>query len=874
MREQTGGPTALVGRRQERRALDAALDRAVKFSAPQFLTLLGPAGIGKSRLLTEWTDGLRARGGFRVARAGALRAGRDGAGPDKERFSLVGRLLRERLGLTGEIDQEAVLEVFRGELQHVFGDRRVAEVAAFLGPFLGLDLPQGPLAHSLTDKPESYEEVARAVLVRFLEEDARLTPLVIALDDVDAADDASIELVGRIAGSLGEAPLVVVTAARPELFVRCPDWGRWGGSHSQVELTPLSNNDLTSLLVAAIDPAVLTQDIDAIVERAAGNPGALLQILRPGDRHAAERKSKTVWGGDGSMVSVAPGFVASPGEPVRDQRSAQFAGLSPAERDLLARGAAFGPCFPTGGVIALGRMGGPPSDPTTVFGPDATIEEVRRMLAVLAERELITRVAPDDTSIAGETEWQWRDGGLRALVLGAADPENARRRRLFAAQWLEGRMSLADLSDRFEQLGDLYQEGGDVRRAGECFVAAGDRARDDNHLEAARALYLRGVRLLTLDDSVFKMEALHKLGDTAARVGHMREALAHFSEMLHLAWRLDLPAKGGAAHARIGRLHRGLGNYKLAHRHLDMGRLLFELAGDVAGVAACFDDIGRVQMLLSNVDEAMHCHKAALRLREQLGDDRGKALTLSWLGLCEVQRGDLLAAERCFSASLQLSRRENDARGIAFALMDLSGIERELRRPDRARARLEEARQLVRELQEPMSEALLGIQIGECLLQAQCARDAAREFAAARALAEKFGAKRLVSQALRGLAEAELAGAGVVAARDLAEDALRVAEQIGVPVLIGAALRVMAGAEAAGAPGDPDRGGPRELFDRAVALLSERGADLELGRTLSAYAAFEERTGREAAANELRGQAAGIHARSWNAESVGLFDRI
>jgi len=57
-----------------------------------------------------------------------------------------------------------------------------------------------------------------------------------------------------------------------------------------------------------------------------------------------------------------------------------------------------------------------------------------------------------------------------------------------------------------------------------------------------------------------------------------------------------------------------------------------------------------------------------------------------------------------------------------------------------------------------------------------------------------------------------------------------------------------------GAPGDPDLGGAREMFDRAVQILGDAGAELELGRALSAYADFEERTGRSDAAAELRRQ--------------------
>jgi hypothetical protein len=77
-----------------------------------------------------------------------------------------------------------------------------------------------------------------------------------------------------------------------------------------------------------------------------------------------------------------------------------------------------------------------------------------------------------------------------------------------------------------------------------------------------------------------------------------------------------------------------------------------------------------------------------------------------------------------------------------------------------------------------------------------------------------------------------------------------------------AALRVLGSAVAQGAPGDPDQGGPRELFDRAIELLENAGAELELGRALAAYADFEAETGRDDAASNLREQADAIRRRA------------
>ncbi len=841
---------AFVGRDDIFRALAAASDRAMRFQAPQFVTVVAPLGMGKSRLLAEWLMRLAGQGSARIVRAQVAKP----AGGEAEPFSLLAALLRDRFGLSDGFEPEQALPLFRAELQTVFGDRRVAEVAALLGRYLGFELPQSPLGHALASRPEQEIELARAVLCRFLEEDAKRSPVIIAIDDLHAADDRSLDLMERLSSELGEAPLLVVATARPELMVRRPNWGRGEGSHARLDLQALSPIELDLMIRAALEADSLAPGLaDRAAVESGGNPFLLEQLLCVYQQHGilvAETGSS--WWFDIDRASRESAALGP-----EEAAQARVADLSAAERDLLSRGAAFGSLFWTGGVVALGRMGGEPLDPTLVFAPDPGIDEIRRILDDLAERDYIVKMPA--SSIAGEIEWSFGQNAERSLIMGVVEPELMRRQHRFAAQWIEGRTGAQNARPEWHEiLGNLYEEGGDPRRAGLSFIAAGSEAQRRLRHDRARGFYLRGIRLLEVDDSVLKIDAYHKLGDVAARLGRMRESLAHFGEMLRLAWRLDLPAKGGAAHARIGRLHRSSGDYKRALQHFDLAHLLFDLAHDKPGIAATLDDIGRVEFLRGNSEGSMSFHRSALVLREELNDERGRALTLSWMGLVQSQAGDLAGAEQHFRRALEIRKRLRDGQGVVFSLLDLGSLERESGRPERAQKILEEARTLARELGERLYECHLNVQIGDCLLLRRRLAEAQQEFSAARQLALKFGARRLVADSDRGLAETLLACGDPTGARDHAQRALTLAESIGAPSLAGAALRVLASAVAAGAPGDSDRGGAREMFDRAIELLGSTGAELELGRTLAAYADFEEHTGRDTVALDLRTQARGI----------------
>ncbi|HVR60412.1 MAG TPA: tetratricopeptide repeat protein [Polyangia bacterium] len=855
---------AFVGRRRELELLDAALSRAARFQAPQIVTVMGPLGIGKTRLVREWLE-TKATAGLRVVAVEAT----EETGPDQRPYGLVAALLRRRFGLDAPLPVEEAMARFRGELQRVFGDRRVAEVAALLGGFLGFEMPESPLVRALAGKPEQGADLARAVLCRFLERDAAPQPLVLICEDLQRADEASLELLHGLAGELGEARIVLIATARPDLVVRRSDWGE-KGSHARIELAPLGRGDVERMTqsILAVDPEVRPRVDPALLDRAAqesgGNPFLLRQLLDVYQRHgvlAAPTGESWWFDFDGGVHDALP--LLTP-EQAAESRIGQ---LTPAERDVLGRGAAFGPVFWTGGVVALGRLRAEPADPAAVFGPDPAIGEIRQILDGLAARDYLVRL-PTST-LPSDTEWGFRRDLEHGLIESSVDPDLMRRRRAFAAQWLESRGG-EGREERLEALGHLYEQAGDPRRAAYCFITAAARARKAAQLDRARVLYLGGIRLLDNDDALARMDALHAVGDVAARLGRTREAVLHFQDMLRVAWRLDLPAKGGVAHDRIGRLCGTLGDHPRALAHLDLARALFQAAGDLPGVASALDDIGRIHFLGGAPEQSLECHRAALAVRERLGDQRGRALALARMGEVEHETGDLSAAGVHLREALALRRVSGDRQGVVASLLDVGSLERDLGHLEDALTLLEEGRTLARDIGERLYECSLGVAIGDCHLDAGQPREALREFLLAKEIARGFGAKLLLSEAARGVAEAELALGDAIRAGDEARAAFDLAQRIGAPPLAGAALRVAAAAVRLGAPGESDLGGAREMFDRAVELLSNAGAEMELGRALSAYADFEESGGRRHAAEELRRQSALIVARARRATSSPL----
>jgi len=771
--------------------LDEALARAARSNVPQAVTVVGARGTGKSQAIDAWI-GSHAQGRLRVVRVSA--AGPSPEGSPSPRSAVIAQLLRARFEL-GDLAADQALARLRAGLQEIFGDRRISEVAVLLGRFLGIEAPESPLASALSGRPEQGAGLAHAVLGRVLELDAAAAPLVLVIEELQHADDDSLDELERLGVELADAPVVLVATARPELLVRRPGWGHGRGNHARVDLVAAPSAEATR----------------------------------------------------------------------EDAAHARMTVLSPAERDVLARAAIFGQEFWTGGVVALGRLDAAPPDEAAVFAPDPTIVEIHRILEGLRERRFVDRL--QKSSIPEETGWAFCPSVERGLLEADVPEDVARRRRVFAVQWLESRGGLAP-EHRLEALARLYEAAGDHRRAAYCQITAAGLARDRLLLDRAHALYLSGIRLLDLDDAVVKMDALYAAADVAARLGRTRDAVGLFQEMLRLAWRLDLPAKGGAAHGRIGRLLSTLGENARALAHLELAHKLFEVAADWPGVAAALDDIGRVLFLMGEPERSLERHRAAAGVREQLGDDRGRALTLSRLGQVLRQTGALGTASEHFRSALELRRRVGDHAGIIASLLDLGALERDLGRGEEALRLLGEGRELARTAGERLQECSLTIEIGDCHLALDQPRAALTEHQAAREIARHFGARALLSEATRGIAEAELALGEAGRARDDARVAFEMAERTGAPPLAGAALRVAAAAVGSGAPGEADLGGAREMFDRAVEILTGAGAELELARTLDAYASYEQRAGRDETAGELRKQAGLIRRRGAGSDSA------
>jgi class 3 adenylate cyclase/tetratricopeptide (TPR) repeat protein len=224
---------AMVGRERERRALDDAWQRAQSERACHLFTLLGAAGVGKSRLTAE----------FLASMAGAP--------------VLRGRCLSYGEGITYWPVVEIVLQL--GVPPE--NERAAAAIASLLGE---------------SDAPVNAEDIAWAFR-RLLEQ---VAPVVCVIDDLHWAEPTLLDLVDHVADWSRDAPILLVCIARPELLDRRPTWAGGKLNATTVLLEPLSAEETDELIErllgdADLDPALRMRIRDA----AEGNPLFVEQML-------------------------------------------------------------------------------------------------------------------------------------------------------------------------------------------------------------------------------------------------------------------------------------------------------------------------------------------------------------------------------------------------------------------------------------------------------------------------------------------------------------------------------------------------------------------------------------------------------------------
>jgi class 3 adenylate cyclase len=288
--------TPMIGRVHQLRMLEDAYANVVRERTCSLFTLLGVAGVGKSRLAAEFLSGQDAT----IVHGRCLSYG------EGITYWPVAAVVRQLLASPGRDPLAA-------------GDDQARALRALLGE---------------PDQVSTAAEIAWAVR-KLLEQSAADGPLIVVLDDLHWGEPTFLDLVEHVADLSRGVPILLLCMGRPEFLERRPGWGGGKLNTATLLLEALNSDEADELIGQLLPGALRDPGLRArVLEAAAGNPLFLEEIA--------------------AIVASSDGVVSIP-PTIHALLAARLDQLAPAERRVLERAAVEGNSFHRGAVEALGR---------------------------------------------------------------------------------------------------------------------------------------------------------------------------------------------------------------------------------------------------------------------------------------------------------------------------------------------------------------------------------------------------------------------------------------------------------------------------------------------------------------------------------------
>jgi len=647
----------LVGRHGELGLLRHLYERTREESLVQSVTILGQAGVGKSRLLREFLAEVR--------------------GDDPSPLVLRGR----GVAFGGQIGYHALIDVMRAQAGLMDTDPEDV-VRAKLAGWLAAALPAGPDlldglfltfgAENGTAAPP--EEMRRRLFDAWrglLAGLAAARPVILALEDLHWADDGVLDLVEHIGATAEGVPLFTICLARPELLERRPRWGGGARNATTLDLKPLRPQEADQLVAALSSQGIPPEMRQTIAQRAGGNPLFVEELVRM------------------LLEGSTPG--AAIPDTVQAVITARIDRLPAEERRVLQAAA----------VIGLGFW---PSAVAPLVGLSA--EEARKVVEALIAKELV--VSRPQSAIAGEREYAFRQTLTRDVAYGLLPKSQRARAHAEAARWLEARVG-ERVEEVIEILAEHLRLAGDDARAATYLRRAATKARRlyanadavrlfEQALESAGKAHLplRDVALLYHGrGEVYQLRGEYRAaladfeaGLTAARlaedraleallenrVGFVRhrelrleDAEAHFSRSVDLARQAGDHQTLGLSLIDLANVAWDRGQMGPNHPMLSEGIRILQQAGDLSGVARGFNLLGMAHFSAGEGAPAIAAIEEALAAAQRSGDKSKEATSLSYLSVISRYLGRYQDCLRYGQEALDLARAIGDRRREVFA---------------------------------------------------------------------------------------------------------------------------------------------------------------------------------------------------------------
>ena len=438
----------LVGRGRELGVLQGIWERVADERTPTLVTIVGPPGVGKTRLGIEFGRVVGELGGRSVR-------GRSLPYRDSSAYGAFAAQVKQFCEIFESDPIEIGLQKLHDSVTQLLGPTESAEVAGHLAILLGLDR-EG----SVADRETLFFSVRR-----FIEAVAGDEPTMLVFEDVHWADRSLLDLVELLAARLRDLPILLLALARPELLDARPGWGGGLPAYTALPLDQLKESEareLAAQLLGASENGGRAEQAALLAETGEGNPLFIEQL--------AATLAETKPGDDSPLPTTIRGIVA-----------ARLDALPAAERTVLLDAAVGGKVFWRG---ALERM---TEDP----------DSLPALLGTLEGRDLIRRQTV--SSIEGDQQFVFKHVLIRDVAYDLLPRARRRERHAQVAQFLEDATS--EIGEAAAALARHWRDAGEHERAIEHLMTAAAEAERGWAKDRAVAFYREALELVPEEDA-------------------------------------------------------------------------------------------------------------------------------------------------------------------------------------------------------------------------------------------------------------------------------------------------------------------------------------------------------------------------------------
>jgi tetratricopeptide (TPR) repeat protein len=611
-----GVETRLIGRDAELAQLQNAFTHSATERQTHALTIVGDAGLGKSRLMQEflaWAE--FASVSYRLFR------GRATPGTMTAPYAL----LRDVFAFRFEIHESDPLPLARKKLEDglmalVPNDAHAQEKAHFIGQLLGWDFSASPYIRGLLADPIQMRSLALNFLTLFFSAVAAERPVVLVLDDLHWADVSSLDALRHLLANLPpNTPLLVVGNTRATLFERYSHWSL--AAQTRIDLQPLTAQDSEALVTDILRhvPTLPTSLRDLIVRQAEGNPFYVEELIKMLIDERVIQPQEPAW-----QVALERLSTLRVPSTLVGVLQARLDGLPATERLALQQAAVMGRVFWDTAVQAID-----PAEPALPI--------LHHRLEAAQGRELLFRRSPP--AFAETQEYMFKHALLRDVAYDTVLKRDRPQYHARAAHWLEA-VSGARRGEYLALLAEHYEQAGQLPQAAAMWSEAGEHALRVSAFADGVKFYKHALALVIGPSSWWRAlgEAHYRLSEFPAA----REALQHALDVA------TSESERATALALLSEMSSEIGDYAGAQLLLREALPLARVSGDQLTLCRVLYVLGDVSWRQSQLDTARAALNESLALARTLGEVTRELFALNRLGAVELYQQNPVAAEALY----------------------------------------------------------------------------------------------------------------------------------------------------------------------------------------------------------------------------------